>query len=57
VHYDSDGDVITVFSETRMIAYLILKTARLYLHSSGQNTRTWWTDRQNPSILVAISWS
>ena len=28
------------------LCYLMLKTARSYLHSSGQNTGMWWTDRR-----------
>jgi len=30
----------------RISRYQMLKTARSYLYSSGQNTGVWWTDRQ-----------
>jgi len=32
-----------------VLYYQMLKTAQSYLHSSGQNTGTWWTDKQNCS--------
>jgi len=36
--------------ETKMISYLMLKTARSYLHSSGRNTGMWRTDEQTEFI-------
>jgi len=34
------------------LSYLMLKTARSCLHSSGQNTGTWRTDRQTESLWL-----